>query len=79
MNKYVHLAEHNGMGDKVWWIFRIVLINNLIKCLQSCCNSRLDHKRCSIIVVTELYWLKSFRTHLAALRCTFSYGGMGSK
>ena len=21
MNKYVHLAKHNGMGDKAWWIF----------------------------------------------------------
>ena len=21
MNKYVHLAKHNGMVDKAWWIF----------------------------------------------------------
>ena len=27
VNKYVYLAEHNGMGDKVWWILSRVHYN----------------------------------------------------
>ena len=67
------------MGGKAWWIFplrwngqRIVLINNLMKCDIFCSYSRLGYERWSIIAETELYQLKSFKTHLAALRCTFS-------